>query len=71
MTFDQSPVITPAPLVMSVKTPVIIRAGRLIIPSRRGQIVGGVVRGARGQTVEILCVVPGVSVAVARSVTLL
>ena len=56
---------------MSVKTAVIIRAGRIIIPRRRGQIVGGVVRGAGGQTVEILSVVPGVSVAVARSVTLL
>ena len=59
---------------MSVKTAVIIiiiRAGRIIIPRRRGQIVGGVVRGPRGQTVEILSVVPGVSVAVARSVTLL
>ena len=59
---------------MSVTTAVIIiiiRAGRIIIASRRGQIVGGAVRGTGGQTVQILCVVPGASVAVARSVTLL
>ena len=56
---------------MSVKTAVIIRAWRIIIPRRRGQIVVGVVRGSGGQTVQILCVVPGVSVAVAKSVTLL